>query len=96
MFANDGGILVFHHIQSLIIMMLVVHKEFRLYTLLLTILLDDLFQELLIPLKIPASLSQNESTFGYISVGSHTIIAQRKKQKAVEELLVILQNGGMK
>ena len=59
-------------------MMLVVHKEFRLCTLLLTILLDDLFQELLIPLKIPASLSQNESTFGYISVGSHTIIAQQK------------------
>jgi len=28
--------------------------------------------------KIPASLSQNESTFGYISVGSHTIIAQQK------------------
>jgi len=28
--------------------------------------------------KIPASLSQNESTFGYISVGSHTVINQQK------------------
>ena len=30
--------------------------------------------------KIPASLSQNEPIFGYLSVGSHTIIAQQKIQ----------------
>ncbi|GJH41781.1 hypothetical protein RCZ04_23310 [Capnocytophaga sp. HP1101] len=30
--------------------------------------------------KIPASLSQNEPTFGYLSVGSHTIIASHRTQ----------------
>ena len=30
--------------------------------------------------KVPASLTQNEPIFGYLSVGSHTIIAQQKIQ----------------